>query len=48
MKGFQVDSRRSGGGTSFGPEYPGSPFQQLRLPLGDLIGMDIKLLGQFG
>jgi hypothetical protein len=47
VKGFQVDGRRGGIGTSFGPEYPGSPFEQLRLPLGDLIWMDIELLGQF-
>jgi len=48
MKGFQVDGRRGGIGTSFGPEYPGNPFEQLRLPWGDLVWMDIVLLGQFG
>jgi hypothetical protein len=48
MKGFQIHGWRRGIGTSLSPEYTGSPFEQLRLPLGDLIGMDVELLGQFG
>src|ERR687898_32109 len=36
-------------GCSFlGPEYPGSSVEELRLPLGDLVGMHIKLLRQLG
>src|SRR5215211_5369571 len=31
-----------------GPEYPGSSVEELRLPLGDLVGMHIKLLRQLG
>src|ERR1700732_5215248 len=48
MKGFQIDGWRSGFGTSLSPEYPGRPFEELRLPLGDLVGMDIELLRQIG
>src|SRR5215831_19377192 len=48
MKGFQIHGWRRGIGTSLSPEYTGSPFEQLRLPLGDPIGMDVELLGQFG
>src|ERR1700756_3782613 len=48
MKGFQIHGWRGGIGASLSPEYPGSPFEQLYLPLNDLIWMDIKLLGQFG
>src|SRR5712671_505185 len=48
MKGFQIDGWRSGFGTSLSPEYPGRPFKELRLPLGDLVGMDIELLRQIG
>src|ERR1700756_5665791 len=48
MKGFQIHGWRGGVGGGLGPEYPRSPFEQLHLPQGDLIGMDIKLLGQFG
>jgi hypothetical protein len=46
---FKLAQRRGGGEptTSRGPEHAGCPFQQLRLPLGDLIGMDVKLLRQF-
>src|SRR5919112_2546433 len=31
-----------------GPEYPGSSVEELRLPLGDLVGMHIELLRQLG
>src|ERR1700730_17862309 len=48
MKGFQIHGWRGGIGTSLSPEYPDSSFEQLHLPLGDLIGMDVELLGQFG
>src|ERR1035438_8752434 len=48
MKGFQIDGWRGRFGVSLTSEYPGSPFEQLRLPLGDLVGMDIELLHQFG
>src|ERR1019366_4568074 len=47
MKGFQIDGWRGRFGVSLTSEYPGSPFEQLRLPLGDLVGMDIELLHQF-
>src|SRR6202162_496154 len=38
------------GGTSLGfsPEYPGRPSQKLRLPLRDLIGVNVELLRQLG
>jgi hypothetical protein len=48
MKGFQIDGWRGRFRVSLSSEYPGSPFEQLRLPLGDLVGMDIELLRQFG
>jgi hypothetical protein len=44
MKGFQIDAWRGRFGVSLSSEYPGSPFEQLRLPLGDLVGMEIELL----
>jgi hypothetical protein len=32
---------------SLSPKYPGGPFEQLRLPLGDLVWADLKMLRQF-
>jgi len=46
MERFEIDAR--GPGAGLGTKHPGSPFQQLRFPLRDLIGMDIKQLRQFG
>jgi len=37
MQGFQIDPWRRRFGTSLGPEYPGCSFEQLSLPLGDLV-----------
>jgi len=44
---LQIDGGGCWPGSSRGPEHPGSSFEQLRLPLRDLIGMDIKQLRQF-
>ncbi len=38
VKGFQIDGWRHRFGTSLSPKYPGGLFEQLRLPLGDLVG----------
>ena len=45
MQRFEIDARL---GVTLGTKHPGSPFQKLRFPLRDLIGMDVKLLRQVG
>src|SRR5436305_14271963 len=35
-------------GGRLGPEHVGGPVEELGLPLGDLVGMDIEVLGQLG
>src|SRR5215204_3118212 len=46
MKRLHVHDRRSRG--RLRTEHPGSPFQELGLPCRNLVGMNIKLLGEFG
>src|SRR3954454_1704255 len=48
MECFDVDCRYTWLGLGCRPEYPGSPFEQQRLPGRDLVRMDIELLRQFG
>src|SRR3974390_1436195 len=45
MQRFEIDARL---GVTLATKHPGSPFQKLRFPLRDLIGMDVKLLRQLG
>src|SRR3954469_5227473 len=46
MQRLHIDGRRSR--FRLRPEHPGSPLQELSLPGRDLVGMNVKLLGQFG
>src|ERR1700730_8882956 len=48
MKGFQIDGWRSGFGRGLSSEYTGPPFDELRLPLGHLVGMNTELLRNIG
>src|SRR5215204_5622971 len=47
MERFDVDCRCTWLGLGSRPEYPGSPFEQQRLPGRDLVRMDVELLRQF-
>src|SRR5215204_7581971 len=48
MERFDVDCRCTRLRLGCRPEYPGSPFEQQRLPGRDLVRMDVELLRQFG
>ncbi len=47
MERLQVHSWPHGAGLGLGPEYSGSPLKKLRLPLRDLIDVNVELLRQF-
>src|SRR3954452_15815029 len=46
MQRLHIDGRRSR--FRLRPEHPGRPLQELSLPGRDLVGMNVKLLRQFG
>src|SRR3954447_25513986 len=45
---FHVDGWRGRVRSRLRPEHPGRPLQELSLPGRDLVGMNVKLLRQFG
>src|SRR4051812_37700616 len=48
MQRFHVDGWRGRVRSRLRPEHPGRPLQELSLPGRDLVGMNVKLLRQFG
>src|SRR3954451_8520227 len=48
MQRFHVDGWRGRVRSRLRAEHPGSPLQELSLPGRDLVGMNVKLLRQFG
>src|SRR6202035_4513549 len=48
MERLQIHRQCGGTSLGFSPEYPGRPFEKLRLPLRDLIGVNVELLRQLG
>src|SRR5215213_6081919 len=48
MQRFHVDGWRGRVRSRLRPEHPGRPVQELSLPGRDLVGMNVKLLRQFG
>src|SRR5271166_655407 len=47
MERLQIHRWSNGAGLGLGPEYSGSPLQKLRLPLRDLVDVNVELLRQF-
>src|SRR3982751_223782 len=48
MQRFHVDGWRGRVRSRLRPEHPAAPLQELSLPGRDLVGMNVKLLHQFG
>src|SRR4051812_10171941 len=48
MEHRQIHRRPLTVAATFCSEYPGCPVEKLRLPLGDLVGMNVELLRQLG
>ena len=46
MQRLHIDGRRVGSDPRRRPEHPGGPFLKLRLPLRDLVGMNVEVLRQ--
>ena len=47
MERLQIHRWSNGAGLGLGAEYSGSPLQKLRLPLRDLVDVNVELLRQF-
>jgi hypothetical protein len=48
MERLDINARSGGVRVGLRPKHPGSSFLKLRLPLRDLVGMDVELLRQVG
>jgi hypothetical protein len=48
MERLQIHRWSKGAGLGVGPEYSGSPLQKLRLPLRDLVDVNVELPRQIG
>ena len=48
MQHRQIDCRSVTIGAAVRSKHPGCPVEQLPLPLGDLVGMNVELLSQLG